>query len=219
MKIIDRVLSHPAFYRALAGLVDSAKLRAISSWRNDFSGLKVLDLGCGPGNSVRLFGGSDYTGIDLNPEYIRAAARRYPGRNFLAGDALLLDWGDGFDVILVNSLLHHLEDRQAEAILGKAAGSLRREGKIIIQEPLRPKDRERIGRLMMKLDRGKHFRSLDGWQRLFERTGWSPEDIRFYSIRLLGLRGYRMVSVTLGRVPEGSSRFAADTSTRENSQI
>lgn len=214
MKIIDRILRRPVFYRALAALVDGAKFRAVRSWREDFSGFKVLDLGCGLGNSVRLFAGADYTGIDLNPDYIRAAARRYPGGKFLAGDALLVDWGEGYDLILINSLLHHLDDRRAEAVLKKAAVALREEGEIVIQEPLRPEDRDRAGRLMMKLDRGKHFRTLDGWRRLFERTGWVPGDIRFYPIRFFGLRGYRMISAVLSRAPEGTSSVVEDSGDR-----
>jgi len=91
----ESILAHPWFYRLVSSVVDRYKLRAIGLLRRDFSGLKVLNLGCGIGNAVCLFNVSDYTGIDINRRYIAIASRNYPGFNFIADDATRIKWGGG----------------------------------------------------------------------------------------------------------------------------
>jgi SAM-dependent methyltransferase len=198
MRFKELILARPIFYRLVSSNVDRAKLRAITRWGDDFSGLKILDLGCGIGNSVRLFRKSDYTGIDINLRYLKIAARRYPGLNFVAGDVNRLQWGGGFDIILINSLLHHLDDREALAILKKSAAALNPQGKVIIQEPLLPGRNEWSCRLIRRLDRGDYFRTWKGWEILLEQAGLVSEDVYFYTLRILGFTGYKMVSLALG---------------------
>lgn len=205
MRLRESLLAHPWCYRLVSSLVDRYKLRAIGRLRKDFSGLRVLDLGCGIGNSVRLFKGSDYTGIDINRGYISFASRSYPGRNFIAGDAIRLEWGEGFDIILVNSFLHHLDNGQALKILEKSSNALRPEGRVIVQEPLLPRNREWFCRLMASLDRGKYFRTREELDKLFGRAGLFPVNVSHYSMRIFGLEGYKMISVSLGRQSDASS--------------
>ena len=196
-KIIEALLSNPLVYRLHAAGVDRPKLDAIRKFRSDYSGLKVLDLGCGPGNTAHIFFGSDYTGVDINEKYISVARRKHPGLNFTVGDVNRAEWGTGFDIILINSLLHHLDDNEASKILGKAVAALKETGKVIIQEPLVPGKDEWCYRLMMKLDRGNYFRSLTGWKSLLEQAGLFPDKISFYHLRVFGFKNYHMVSMLL----------------------
>lgn len=205
MRLRESLLAHPWFYRLVSSLVDRYKLRAIGLLRQDFSGLRVLDLGCGIGNAVRLFKGSDYTGIDINRRYIAIASRNYPSLNFIADDATRIKWGGGFDIILINSFLHHLDNGPALEILKKSSAALRPAGRIIVQEPLLPRSEERFGRLMARLDRGKYFRTREEWDKLFGRAGLLPVNVSHYSMRILGIEGYKMISVSLGRFNETSS--------------
>jgi len=197
MSIKDLIMAHPLAYRLISSVVDRDKIKAISRLRRDFSGLKVLDLGCGTGNSAPIFPGCDYTGIDINQRYIDLAARQHPGFNFVAADINRVEWGDGFDIILINSLLHHLADNQVSEILLKSAAALNRTGNILIQEPLIPGQKEWCHRLMMHLDRGNYFRSLPDWKRLIEEADLFTENIFFYSLRVLGFKGYHLVSISL----------------------
>lgn len=197
MSFTEAILKLSLSYRLISSLVDRAKLRAIRRLKGDFSGLRVLDLGCGVGNSARLFRNSRYTGIDINPGYVKFAARRYPGLKFVNGDVSRMDWGSGFDVVLVNSLLHHLDDRQAEKILGRSTRALNPGGRVILQEPLVPGEEEWRLRMIMKLDRGDYFRTIDEWKQLSERSGLFPEIVSFYHMRVLGIMVYKMVSISL----------------------
>lgn len=193
---IEMIWSLPLVYIVHAASVDRPKRRAITSTCRDREGQRVLDLGCGTGNSAPLFPRSRYTGIDINPDYIAAARRRFPGREFIAGGAEEVEWGRDFQIILLNSFLHHLPDPAAEEVLRRAAGALAPSGQAIIQEPLIPGEKEHYHRLLMRLDRGDYFRSLDGWLDLIRSGGLVPEVRGRYQLRLLGIRGYHMVSIS-----------------------
>ncbi len=80
-------------------------------------GANVLDVGCGNGKLVPWLleqGISSYTGIDLNPNFIRIAKERYPDGvcGFFEGDILTLGQhsmgGKTFNVVLCIAVLHHL---------------------------------------------------------------------------------------------------------------
>ncbi len=199
MSLINFIMENPVFYRFLSSRVDRVKLEAIKRIRESFSGLRVLDLGCGPGNSVKIFLDSDYTGIDINPQYIRRARRSYPGLKFITADLTEFELDDEFDVILINSFLHHLNIPPAEKILRRSATSLSAEGKIILQEPIRPWPDQLWQRMIMRLDRGDYFRSLTDWRRLTDKSGLYPVDYFFYSLRIIGIKSYQMVGMTLER--------------------
>ncbi len=196
-RLINRILSNPLVYRLHAAGVDRYKRAAIRRIRNDFSGLKVLDLGCGTGNSTPLFSGADYTGIDLSEVYIKLARKKFPAHTFLAGDAGTIDWGEGYDVILINSLLHHLPDNKVFQIADKAARALTDTGIVILQEPLRPRDNEWYHCLMMRLDRGNYFRTLGAWKDLLREGGLIPTRIERYDLRFLGIYGFHYLSICL----------------------
>ena len=180
----------------ISSRVNRAKREAIKRIRKNFSGMTVLDLGCGPGSSASLFENADYTGIDINRKYIKAARRRYPRMTFKVGDAAR-GWEGHFDIILINSLLHHLDDRSVLRVLVGAASSLNPEGEIILQEPLYPFLDEKLCLLLVWLDQGNHFRTLTRWKRLVSEAGLYPREMFFYSLRLAGLRVYQMVSLNL----------------------
>lgn len=66
--------------------------------RESFS---LLDVGCGFGSFLELVSNDvDYSGIDLVPEFIREARRRYPERRFLSGDVSELR-GRKYDVVIL----------------------------------------------------------------------------------------------------------------------
>ena len=205
MRLKASILAHPWGYRLVSSLVDRYKFRAIRRLRQDFSGLRVLDLGCGIGNAARLFKGSDYTGIDINQGYISFASRSYPDQNFIVGDATGVEWGGGFDIILINSFLHHLENGRALEILKKSSAALRPAGRIIVQEPLLPGNREWFYRLLASLERGKYFRTKEEWDKLFGRADLLPVNVSHYSMRIFGFEAYKMISVSLGRQRDASS--------------
>ena len=92
--------------------------------------LRVLDVGCGTGQSRRVYAShlSWYLGVDLSREAVALARRRDPATSFLQADALRLPVRDAsVEAVAFSSVLHHLEDRPralAEARRALAAGGL-----------------------------------------------------------------------------------------------
>jgi len=80
------------------------------------TGLRVLDVGCGTGQSRRIYvdRSGRYAGIDLSLGALRLARRRFAEPWWLQADALRLPFCAGtFDLVAFSSVLHHLSDRRA----------------------------------------------------------------------------------------------------------
>ena len=84
----------------------TAKLLANCSLTKDS---RVLDIGCGRGETVRLIRDA-YTphvlGVDTDPRLLAAARTAYPELEFCSGQAEALEWGDAsFDLVLAECSL------------------------------------------------------------------------------------------------------------------
>ena len=77
-------------------------------------GSRVLDVACGTGVLMPdyLRRGADVTGIDISPEMIKLAERKYAGTGvrFICGDIETADVGQGFDAIVVYNAFPHFPD-------------------------------------------------------------------------------------------------------------
>ena len=87
--------------------------------------LRVLDVGCGTGQSRRLYIAQAvaYTGVDLAEAALARARARFPGDRWLCCDARELPFPAGsFDLVAFSSVLHHIKDfdhalREAHRVL------------------------------------------------------------------------------------------------------
>jgi 2-polyprenyl-3-methyl-5-hydroxy-6-metoxy-1,4-benzoquinol methylase len=102
----------------------------------DVRGLRVLDVGCGPGFYAEALadGGASVTAFDASPELVRRARLRVGSR----ADVRVWDleqpltWlpDEHFDVALMALVLHHIDDR-AQA-LSEISRVLRRGGRLVL---------------------------------------------------------------------------------------
>jgi uncharacterized protein YceH (UPF0502 family) len=114
-------------------------------------GAPVIEVGTGPGHVAAFLAeaGADVTGLDLTPEMVDEARRRYPGVNYEVGDLRRLmrpTTYDGWGAVLAWYSLVHL----AESELPSAIASLAR--------PLRPN-----GWLVLALHAGAEVRTVTEW--------------------------------------------------------
>ncbi len=168
MSRLEAILAQPLIYRLWQAPFAGRKLAPVLACNDLRRVRRVLDVACGPGTNAPAFAHADYVGVDLNERYVESARRRHQGR-FVAADALR--WSteatEQFDFILVNSFLHHLDDRSVRALLAKLCARLAPGGTLHILELVLPPSRG-VARRLARADRGKYARPLDAWRRLFQ---------------------------------------------------
>ena len=102
----------PSWY---AGLIRSdRKINIILDNAGVREGSRVLDVACGTGVLIPDYirRGADVTGIDISPEMIKLAERKYAGTGvrFICGDIETADVGQDFDAIVVYNAFPHFPD-------------------------------------------------------------------------------------------------------------
>ena len=170
--LIEKLSDYPRFFLFCRGLLES-NFRVIRRTIEEHLGpnpdRKVLDVACGPGAFSDLFSEESYTGIDLNPKYIRYATRNYKGR-FSVQDARALDFPEGaFDDILVYGLLHHLNDEDVTSVLRGMQRVLRPGGRALVIEDIPTESRlNLVGHLLHWAENGHHIRPADDYRELLK---------------------------------------------------
>jgi SAM-dependent methyltransferase len=152
---------------------------------------RVLDVGCGPGTNSHHFEQSEYLGIDLNERYIDYARRRWR-RNFLVADVTKYSVvGERFDLILVNSLLHHIDTAGTHRLLSHLETLLTDDGHVHILELVLP-PKSSLPRLLARWDRGDFPRPLQTWHDLFSQH-FDPVLFQPYPLGAWGAELWSMV--------------------------
>lgn len=186
------VLERPAIYALWQAPFARQKLGPVLKSDSYRSSNRILDIGCGPGTNAPFFKGRDYLGIDLNPLYIESARARHK-MAFETADASTWRPPDGrtWDLVLINSLLHHLDDEQVERVLATARSLLAARGEVQILDLVLPPSSS-IARTMARLDRGQHPRPLQQWTSIFQKYFNQLESYQ-YPLGLAGLTLWQMV--------------------------
>jgi SAM-dependent methyltransferase len=192
MKGYARVMEHTLAYRVWQAPFAERKLAPLFA-HNDLSRTRrVLDVGCGPGTNTHHFAGADYLGIDFNPAYIESARRRH-GREFLVADVTKYQVADDerFDLILANSLFHHIDTANTRRILAHLATLLSDDGHVHILDLVLPREPS-VSRFLARADRGDYPRPLDEWRAIF---GSAFETVVFepYPLGAAGMTLWNMV--------------------------
>jgi SAM-dependent methyltransferase len=119
---------------------------------------RVLEIGCGIGSSRPLFQ-ADYTGIDINSDYIRIARQTMTGA-FEVMDAAQMSFApNSFDDAVSIATGHHLSDDQLVSMIRKAtnvAATLH-----IIDSILPVSPHAYFKTALFRMDRGQHIRTFD----------------------------------------------------------
>lgn len=133
--------------------------------------VRVLDIGCGPAAFWARYqdvGNIEYVGIEPNPRYVKDTRERFPDVTIHAGT--VTDVADAalgpFDLVVLEGVLHHLDDSAARQAIAFGAERLRPAGRLVALDPVFLDQQSPIARTLARLDRGKHVRSLQGYRDL-----------------------------------------------------
>lgn len=142
---------------------------------------RILDIGTSTGlcaERVLARQEHQYTGIDINQNYVEAAARRFSSGHFYTMDARKLLFPDGsFDLAMFIGVIHHMDDKLVRECLGEIARVLSPNGRVIVAEPVFTPGKW-LSTVLLKMDRGDYIRNKDSYQSLF--NGFSVERQRFF---------------------------------------
>jgi ubiquinone/menaquinone biosynthesis C-methylase UbiE len=104
---------------------EASFVRASYHLHHDVATAKILDVGCGGGNSLDIFRRlgyrpENYTGIDIQTERLAAASSVYPQVRFLIGDATDMEFASGeFDIVFESTMFATLAEPDKRAQISR----------------------------------------------------------------------------------------------------
>jgi SAM-dependent methyltransferase len=173
LRLATGVLALPQLYQTcqFLGGFFQARLKAFGDYL-DFSSInKIFDVGCGPGHiSAKIPPSIDYIGFDSDERYIRFANARFggPKRRFynrLFDRTAAAEYGNP-DLIMMNGLLHHVDDDYVRILLLNAYNALNPGGIVFTHDPCFINGQNPIARYLLESDRGKFIRTEEGYRAL-----------------------------------------------------
>lgn len=172
---IRRVLSNPLVYETFQRAVGSPRVRSalVNEYVGVRPGLRVLDVGCGPGGLIEYLPDVPYTGVDMSEAYIDAARRRYGDRGrFFTGRVADMDPAQvgQFDVVIAKSLLHHIDEDEALHLFAAASTMLAADGRLVTLDAAYTPDMSSAARFVVSRDRGQSILSPEGYEALARRA-------------------------------------------------
>ncbi|WP_300454581.1 class I SAM-dependent methyltransferase [Accumulibacter sp.] len=176
---VRAVLSHPLIYSSFQSLMGAHRNRQnfAANYVKPFSGMKVLDLGCGPAHILAYLPEVDYWGFDISEAYIAQAKAKFGPRGRF--NCKQLEQEDlaalpKFDVVLAMGLMHHLDDSVAVGVLHLAHEALQAGGRLLTTDPCLDPSQSFLAGILVRNDRGQNVRDKEGYRALVERVFSSP---------------------------------------------
>ena len=166
------VLNSPSMYQLLqaGGGFFSARVKAIHQYLELQPGQRLIDIGCGPGHILaKLPRGVIYDGFDVNEKYIRFANRHFGDlgkfhcRVFDAAAAKEFGPADG---VMMNGVLHHLDDKSFTETAAAICSVLRPGGFLFTFDGVYVPGQSLIATWLLDNDRGKFVRDGDGYRNI-----------------------------------------------------
>lgn len=163
-----------ASFQSLVGGTRGTRWIAENFWRAK-AGQKVIDIGCGPGNTAHLLPQDvQYVGFDISETYIKHARAKFSNdsnKSFIVGVAedFVLDLPtqmQNADLVIMNGLLHHLDDDNALTALRLARAALAPRARLVCLEGCFLINQAPIARWILEQDRGQNVRSELEWKKL-----------------------------------------------------
>lgn len=177
MSLYDRILGHPFVYHhvrpLIVGIDNTLQYEALDSGSDD----RILDIGCGGGDALRYLENFEtYHGFDTDEVAISFARQRpeaaRPNVHFetaLVSEAAFHDIGP--TRVMMNGLLHHLDDDTAVELL-RMCGATETVERIVTGDPVYLTG-EPLNNILARLDRGHFVRRIEGYRDLVSRAGLS----------------------------------------------
>jgi SAM-dependent methyltransferase len=163
LQSIRSVLAIPVAYQLWWNLVGGPgwARTLVNEYIQPTPGIRILEIGCGPGTLVHYLPPSEYLGFDLSPKYINTAKKRFPDSQFICERVSEFSLGKAksFDAVIALGILHHLDDGEAGQLFQIAYDALKPGGKLVTADGVWTDDQSPAARWLLARDRGEYVRS------------------------------------------------------------
>jgi len=169
-----QLLRLPQLYQGFQNIFGFSDVRrkAIEQYLNVKPGAKVLDVGCGPGRILTYLPENiEYHGFDISQEYIDHANETYGHRGTFYCREFnedVLEEFSGADFVMLNGVLHHLDDELSHSILSVAAKALNSTGVLFTLDGVYHEKQNLIAKKLKDMDRGEYVRDEAGYKALVD---------------------------------------------------
>lgn len=163
-------MNFPWVYRMLQCLIRSKKFTSeyVNKYVKTKEGEYILDIGCGTADVLEFLPKVKYYGFDSNHKYIDNAKKRFGNRGIFfcqeLNEASIPNVN--FDIVLANTVLHHLNDDEAIQLFKLSAKCLKHGGRVITCDGCYSENGAFISKILLSLDRGKYVRHKEGYLKL-----------------------------------------------------
>ena len=167
-----RILKVPFVYSTFQTLVGAKRCRRwfLETGVRPRPGMRLVDIGCGPGDILDDLPSLEYVGVDISAPYIEDARAHYGDRgHFIVGTAASLTTepkAQSADTVMCLGVLHHLSDDDAREVLDVAERILRVGGRFVALEPCYLLHQTGLSRWFLSRDRGQAVRTEEAWKAL-----------------------------------------------------
>lgn len=157
-----------AFQAAIGG--NLLRRRVIQNHVRAKPGDKVIDIGCGPAQTLRWLPDVAYLGLDTNDAYIAFANRSFGSQGtFVLGDTHSVRNDPRFkdaDIVVAIAVLHHLGEEEATQCIRFAYDALKTGGRFISHDPCWVQNQGLFSKCIMSVDRGRDIRTEQQYREL-----------------------------------------------------
>ena len=182
---IRSILSNAFIYESFQKIMGMHKVRKelVSKYITPYNVDSVLDIGCGPADILEFLPHLDYYGFDISKKYISKAKKKFGSKGRFYAKALNLNALNklpDFDVVLMNGVLHHLDDSIAQDMIKLSKIALRNGGRLLTLDTAFAPNQNPIARFLSRIDRGKNVRTAEGYLSLTKNL-FSKTDVTQYN--------------------------------------